>query len=169
MQITLLCKCSSVCNEWWNKCLQTNEFQFCHEADRGVDGSATPADDWLAVGVINNATEEWLGAVRTAGMIDEAVKLGGLSVQTMWGSILTGWIWLQIWFILARTGGCRDEIRQRKKELFSYYTRHQQLKHSQQLLQQIWWQLNKGHFLVMKNVNTQNAFSCSVEGNGARI
>lgn len=52
--------------------------------------------------VIKNAAEEWMGAVRTAGMIDEAVKFGGLGVQRMRGGILTGWIWLQIWFILTR-------------------------------------------------------------------
>lgn len=55
----------------------------CHKTDGGADGTATPADDFLAVRAVNNATEKGLGAVRTAGMIDEAVKFGGLSVQRM--------------------------------------------------------------------------------------
>lgn len=49
-------------NVKWNKCLQTYEFQFCHETDAGEDGSATPADDWLTVWVINKATQrsDWV-------------------------------------------------------------------------------------------------------------
>lgn len=59
-QSVLLCKHSGVCgeNEMKKKCLQTKEFHFCHKTDGGAESSATPTDEWLTVGVINNTTEE---------------------------------------------------------------------------------------------------------------
>lgn len=78
----------------------------------GTHNSPTSAD-CLAARAINNSTEEWMAAVRAVGMMDEAIKFGGLSVRTIQGRALTRWIWPQIWFIL--TMRCRDEIQQQQR------------------------------------------------------